>query len=111
MFLAKYSLGPAEKYRYINMSGCYDCKGVNETEALTEFREALALFDVSPDLEDQMFRVLASVLHLGNISYKEKADGSELEGSESRKLPPLCCMLAPWSPWLTWGSPWCSFAS
>lgn len=42
------------------------------------------MFDVSPDLEDQMFRVLAAVLHLGNISYKEKADGSELEGGDSR---------------------------
>jgi myosin heavy subunit len=34
----KYSLREAEYYNYINKSGCYDVRGVNEAEALHEFR-------------------------------------------------------------------------
>jgi myosin heavy subunit len=35
---AKYYLQNAEYYNYINKSGCYEVRGVNEAEALHEFR-------------------------------------------------------------------------
>ena len=73
---AKYFLKEASYYNYINKSGCYTVNGVDEHEALTEFRDALKIFDISPEIEDKMFRILASVLHLGNVCFKgdDKAD-------------------------------------
>jgi len=82
---AKYSLREAEYYNYINKSGCYEVKGVNEAEALHEFREALSLFDINAELEDQMFRVLAAVLHCGNITFKAAGEGCEIENAQAQK--------------------------
>jgi myosin heavy subunit len=44
----------------------------------------LSLFDINDDLEDQMFRVLAAVLHCGNITFKGAGEGCEIENAESR---------------------------
>jgi len=71
---ARYFLREPEYYNYINKSGCFRVDGVDESESLLEFREALKLFDISPELEDKMFKILASVLHLGNIGFKGKGD-------------------------------------
>jgi len=81
----KYFIKNAEHYNYINKSGCYDVAGVAEEDALQEFREALALFDINEELESQMFRILAAVLHLGNICFKGEGEGSVLDGPGSEE--------------------------
>lgn len=74
-----------EHYNYINKSGCYDVNGVDEKDALIEFREALALFDITEELEYQMFKILAAVLHLGNIGFVTVGEGNKIDGPESEE--------------------------
>ena len=57
--------------------------GLDESKELKEFREALALFDINDELENQMFRVLASVLHIGNITFKDDGEGCVLDGPDA----------------------------
>ena len=59
--------------------------GLDESKELKEFREALSLFDITDDLEHQMFRILASVLHIGNITFKDEGEGSVLDSADSKK--------------------------
>ena len=84
---AKYFLKEANYYNYINKSGCLTVDGVDESESLQEFRDALKLFDISPELEDKMFRILASVLHLGNVNFKgdDKADWANADSEQQAK--------------------------
>jgi myosin heavy subunit len=44
----------------------------------------LSLFDINADLEDQMFRVLAAVLHCGNITFKAAGEGCAIENPQAR---------------------------
>mmetsp|Transcript_23951 Transcript_23951/g.40175 ORF Transcript_23951/g.40175 Transcript_23951/m.40175 type:complete len:917 (-) Transcript_23951:420-3170(-) len=84
---AKYFLKEANYYNFINKSGCLTVDGVDESESLQEFRDALKLFDISPELEDKMFRILASVLHLGNVNFKgdDKADWANADSEQQAK--------------------------
>eukprot|EP00339_Tiarina_fusa_P015505 CAMPEP_0117078720 /NCGR_PEP_ID=MMETSP0472-20121206/55512_1 /TAXON_ID=693140 ORGANISM="Tiarina fusus, Strain LIS" /NCGR_SAMPLE_ID=MMETSP0472 /ASSEMBLY_ACC=CAM_ASM_000603 /LENGTH=207 /DNA_ID=CAMNT_0004805595 /DNA_START=169 /DNA_END=788 /DNA_ORIENTATION=- len=81
----KYSLREDSYYNYINKSGCMTVNGLDESKELKEFREALALFDITGDLEHQMFCILASVLHIGNITFKDEGEGCVLENSDAEK--------------------------
>merc|ERR1712063_103511 len=80
----KYSLREDSYYNYINKSGCMTVDGLDESKELHEFREALALFDITGDLEHQMFCILAAVLHIGNITFKAEGEGCALESEEAK---------------------------
>merc|ERR1712063_150300 len=82
---AKYSLREDTYYNYINKSGCMTVDDLDESKELHEFREALALFDISGDLEHQMFCILAAVLHIGNITFKAEGEGSALDSDDAKK--------------------------
>jgi myosin-5 len=43
------------------------------------------LFDITGDLEHQMFCILASVLHIGNITFKAEGEGCALDGPDAQK--------------------------
>ena len=59
--------------------------GLDESAELKEFREALSLFDINDELESQMFRILASVLHIGNITFKDEGEGCVLTNDDAKK--------------------------
>ena len=69
----RYHLGGASQYKYLNTTGCIALKGVNEAEELHALRRAMRVFEISDEIQENMFSIVASVLHLGNIEYK--ADG------------------------------------
>ena len=70
---AKYHLGRASEYKYLNTTGCISIKGVDEKEELNALRRAMRIFEISDEIQENMFKIISSVLHLGNVDYK--ADG------------------------------------
>ena len=79
----KYHLTKALDYRYLNCTTAVAIKGLDETEELTAYKRALRLFEVSEEVEEDLFRILASVLHLGNTTYKGQGEGSQLENPKA----------------------------
>jgi myosin heavy subunit len=80
---AKYHLTKALDYRYLNCTTAVAIKGLDEVEELAAYKRALRLFEVSEEVEDNLFKILASVLHLGNTTYKNQGEGSQLENSKA----------------------------
>ncbi|CAN1799396.1 XI-K [Linum perenne] len=74
----KFKLGSSSSYHYLNQSDCYELAGVNDTEEYLATRRAMDVVGISEDDQDSIFKVVAAVLHLGNIEF---AKGQEIDSS------------------------------
>ncbi|KAL6214452.1 hypothetical protein ACLB2K_013886 [Fragaria x ananassa] len=74
----KYKLGHPRTFHYLNQSDCYELDGVDDSEEYKATRKAMDIVGISTDEQDAIFRVVAAVLHLGNIEF---AKGKEADSS------------------------------
>ncbi|OCF39805.1 myosin-1 [Kwoniella heveanensis CBS 569] len=67
--------GP-EAYAYTSRSGCLDVKSINDVSDFQETIRAMQVIGLSPDEQNSIFRVLATILWLGNVEFVEGDDGN-----------------------------------
>ncbi|KAM7462300.1 hypothetical protein LguiA_030421 [Lonicera macranthoides] len=77
----RYKLGDAKKFHYLNQSNCYKLDGVDESKEYLATKKAMDIVGISSDEQEAIFRVVAAILHLGNV---ELAKGSEPDSSEPK---------------------------
>ncbi|CAA2963472.1 myosin-17-like [Olea europaea subsp. europaea] len=74
----KYKLGNPGSYHYLNQSKCYELDGVSDAEEYLATRRAMDIVGISEQEQEAIFRVVAAILHLGNIEF---AKGKEIDSS------------------------------
>uniref|UniRef100_K4AKJ0 Uncharacterized protein n=1 Tax=Setaria italica TaxID=4555 RepID=K4AKJ0_SETIT len=74
----KYKLGDAKSFHYLNQSNCIALDGMDDSKEYMETRRAMGIVGISSDEQDAIFRVVAAILHLGNVEF---AEGSEADSS------------------------------
>ncbi|KAJ4830636.1 hypothetical protein Tsubulata_036747 [Turnera subulata] len=65
----KINLKSASEYKYLRQSNCYSINGVDDIQQFRVVMEALDIVHVSKDDQDSVFKMLAAVLWLGNVSF------------------------------------------
>ncbi|XP_056169845.1 myosin-6-like isoform X8 [Syzygium oleosum] len=82
----RYKLGNPRRFHYLNQSNCFELDGVNDSEEYIATRKAMEVVGISPYEQDAIFRVVAAILHLGNVEFAkgEEADSSKPKDDESR---------------------------
>ncbi|XP_074280784.1 myosin-17-like [Silene latifolia] len=82
----KFKLESPDKYHYLNQTNCYKLDGVDDGEEYLATRRAMDVVGISADDQDAIFRVVAAILHLGNINFSkgEEVDSSVLKDEKSR---------------------------
>ncbi|PKU67092.1 hypothetical protein MA16_Dca008881 [Dendrobium catenatum] len=76
--IEKYKLGNPRSLHYLNQSNCYELAGVSDAKEYLATRRAMEIVGISTQEQDAIFRVVAAILHLGNISF---AKGQEIDSS------------------------------
>ncbi|CAL4069628.1 unnamed protein product, partial [Meganyctiphanes norvegica] len=79
---AKYGLTTAEKYFYLNQGGACQLEGKYDSEDFQGLVSAMQVLGFSSDEQDTIFRILAAVLHLGNVYFHRKQLRHGQEGVE-----------------------------
>ncbi|KAK6937825.1 Myosin head, motor domain [Dillenia turbinata] len=84
--IEKYNLGNPKSFHYLNRSNCYELVGVNDGHDYLATRRAMDIVGISEKDQDAIFRVVAAILHLGNIEFAkgDDSDSSVLKDEESR---------------------------
>ncbi|KAJ8530690.1 hypothetical protein K7X08_023571 [Anisodus acutangulus] len=77
----KYKVGNPRTFHYLNQSNFFELAGVDESEEYLATRRAMDIVGISHDEQDAIFRVVAAILHLGNIEF---AKGTETDASEPK---------------------------
>ncbi|CAH0384305.1 unnamed protein product [Bemisia tabaci] len=78
----KYGLLSADKYFYLNQGGNCEIDGKYDGEDFQSLMSAMQVLGFTSDEQDTIFRILASVLHLGNIYFHRKQLKYGQEGVE-----------------------------
>ncbi|XP_026210607.1 unconventional myosin-XV [Anabas testudineus] len=72
-------LQDAETYYYLNQGGDCGIKGKSDREDFRRLLAAMEILHFTPDDQSAIFRVLSSILHLGNVYFqKYESDGQEV---------------------------------
>ncbi|XP_057451250.1 myosin-12 [Lotus japonicus] len=77
--LERFKLGDPRQFHYLNQSNCYEVSNVDDAKEYLETRNAMDIVGISQDEQDAIFRVVAAILHLGNINF---AKGNEVDSSK-----------------------------
>ncbi|XP_071526723.1 unconventional myosin-XV isoform X1 [Panulirus ornatus] len=78
----KYGLTSADKYFYLNQGGSCQLEGKYDGEDFQALLSAMQVLGFSSDEQDTIFRILAAVLHLGNVYFHRKQLRHGQEGVE-----------------------------
>ncbi|WRX08322.1 IQ motif [Theobroma cacao] len=76
--IQRYKLGNPRTFHYLNQSNCYELDGVDDCKEYIATRRAMDVVGINSDEQDAIFRVVAAILHLGNIEF---AKGKEIDSS------------------------------
>ncbi|KAM1052126.1 hypothetical protein ACFX19_034171 [Malus domestica] len=74
----KYKLANPKSFRYLNQSRCYELVGVSDAHEYLATRRAMDIVGISAKEQEAIFRVVAAILHVGNIEFTK---GSEVDSS------------------------------
>ncbi|PON84462.1 Myosin [Trema orientale] len=82
----KYKLGNPKEFHYLNQSNCYELDGVNDAHEYLATRRAMDVVGISEEEQEAIFRVVAAILHLGNVEFAkgEEIDSSVIRDEKSR---------------------------
>ncbi|XVF32292.1 hypothetical protein REPUB_Repub17cG0069500 [Reevesia pubescens] len=76
--IKRYKLGNPRTFHYLNQSNCSELDGVDDSKEYIATRRAMDVVGIGADEQDAIFRVVAAILHLGNIEF---AKGKEMDSS------------------------------
>ncbi|GFZ02730.1 myosin-like protein XIF [Actinidia rufa] len=84
--LKRFKLGDPRTFHYLNQTNCYEVANVDDAREYLETRNAMDVVGISQDEQDAIFRVVAAILHLGNIDFIKgnEIDSSKLKDEKSR---------------------------
>ncbi|XP_064192516.1 unconventional myosin-Va-like isoform X2 [Anguilla rostrata] len=77
-------LGKADDFHFTNQSGSPVIDGLDDARELSTARHAFSLLGINESYQTGIFKILASILHLGNVVVKDRdADSSTIEPNNS----------------------------
>ncbi|KAK4750895.1 hypothetical protein SAY87_004377 [Trapa incisa] len=76
--IKQYKLGHPKTFHYLNQSNCFELEGLNEAKEYAATIRAMEVVGISANEQDAIFRVVAAILHLGNIEFVK---GKEMDSS------------------------------
>ncbi|KAH7279110.1 hypothetical protein KP509_37G005700 [Ceratopteris richardii] len=74
----KYKLTDPKHFSYLNQSTCFTLHGVDERKEYLRTTRAMDIVGISSVEQESIFRILAAILHLGNVEF---ASGEEHDSS------------------------------
>ncbi|XP_041007510.1 myosin-17-like isoform X2 [Juglans microcarpa x Juglans regia] len=82
----KYKLGNPKSFHYLNQSDCYELDAIDDAHEYLATRRAMDIVGISEEEQEAIFRVVAAILHLGNIEFAkgDEADSSVIKDEQSR---------------------------
>ncbi|XP_036399626.1 unconventional myosin-Vc isoform X1 [Megalops cyprinoides] len=83
----------ASKFRYTCMGGWTEIEGVDDRADMAETRRTFSLLGLKEDFQMDVFKVLAGILHLGNVEIKAVGGDKSSISSSDQHLAAFCGLL------------------
>ncbi|XP_056463319.1 unconventional myosin-Ie isoform X1 [Gadus chalcogrammus] len=85
----KQSLGitSLDYYSYLNQSGSYKVDDINDKSDFQETVHAMGVIGISPEDRGMVLQLVAGVLHLGNVTFREAGNYAAVDSEEFLAFP------------------------
>lgn len=87
---ARWQLQPPQSYAYLNQSDVYTLPGVDNAQEFAHTRAAMSAVGISEQQQEEVFRMLSALLHLGNIAWQDSNSQGGAAGVEGAAGAALC---------------------
>uniref|UniRef100_A0A670ZIY2 Myosin VB n=1 Tax=Pseudonaja textilis TaxID=8673 RepID=A0A670ZIY2_PSETE len=87
------SLLDAKDFFYTSLGGDTSLEGVDDAEDFEKTRQAFTLLGVKESYQMTIFKILAAVLHLGNVDFRSERDGESCSITVHEHLHHFCRLL------------------
>ncbi|XP_078427685.1 myosin-6-like [Wolffia australiana] len=84
--IARYKLGNPKSFHYLNQSNCFKLDEIDDSKEYLETRKAMEIVGIDTEEQDAIFRVVAAILHLGNIEFSKGKDADSSVPRDERSL-------------------------
>ncbi|XP_036004480.1 unconventional myosin-Vc [Fundulus heteroclitus] len=84
----------ADEFRYTSMGGDVTIEGVDDKKDMEETRRTFSLLGLKEDFQSDVFKVLAAILHLGNVEIKISGDDRSSVPPSDPHLATFCDLLS-----------------
>uniref|UniRef100_A0A3B4EIH4 Osteoclast-stimulating factor 1 n=1 Tax=Pygocentrus nattereri TaxID=42514 RepID=A0A3B4EIH4_PYGNA len=74
-------------YLYMNQSGTYTVEDVDDKKDFSETVSAMSVIGLSMDEQDAVMQIVAGILHLGNITFREEGNYAVVESEDFLAFP------------------------
>uniref|UniRef100_A0A4W6DKP3 Osteoclast-stimulating factor 1 n=1 Tax=Lates calcarifer TaxID=8187 RepID=A0A4W6DKP3_LATCA len=74
-------------YYYLNQSGTYTVEDVNDKKEFSDTMGAMSVVGLSVEDQDSVLQLVAGILHLGNISFREENNYAVVESQDFLAFP------------------------
>uniref|UniRef100_A0A3B5AL08 Osteoclast-stimulating factor 1 n=1 Tax=Stegastes partitus TaxID=144197 RepID=A0A3B5AL08_9TELE len=74
-------------YYYLNQSGTYTVEDVNDKKEFSDTLGAMSVVGLSVEDQDSVLQLVAGILHLGNISFREENNYAVVESQDFLAFP------------------------
>ncbi|KAJ2806831.1 class II myosin [Coemansia guatemalensis] len=72
----KYGVSGPESYLYTSAAGCLDVPNIDDTKDYADTLKAMDVIGITPAEQDDIHRMLATILWLGNVQFVENDEGN-----------------------------------
>ncbi|KAL6109895.1 uncharacterized protein ACO6RY_12938 [Pungitius sinensis] len=76
-----------EYYFYLNQSGTYTVEDMNDKKDFADTMEAMSVVGLSVEDQNSVLQLVAGILHLGNISFREENNYAVVESQDFLAFP------------------------
>ena len=80
-----YGLEEPKYFHYLNQSGCFDVENIDDKKEFQDTQQAMDFIGFSKENQEEIFRLLAGILWVGNISFLEKDGKAQVEDSTGKQ--------------------------
>uniref|UniRef100_A0A8C2ZV69 Myosin VC n=1 Tax=Cyclopterus lumpus TaxID=8103 RepID=A0A8C2ZV69_CYCLU len=88
------SLRDADKFQYTCKGGDISIEGVDDKKDMEETRKTFSLLGLKEDFQSDVFKVLAAILHLGNVNIRNSGAGKSSVPPSDPHLAFFCELLS-----------------
>lgn len=81
--LDRFGVQPPEAYLYTSRSKCYNADGIDDMEDFATTIQAMNTIGLSQQEIDDIFKILAAILWLGNVQFVENNEGNAAIADDS----------------------------
>lgn len=79
-----------DSFHYMNQSGCIQIEDVDDTQEFHDANNAFKEIGFTPEEQHNLYRIVAGILHLGNINFTGEEDESKIDPASTSAFEHAC---------------------